>query len=271
MVNETAPISENSYIEDTAETPVEDAAIEEVDSVEETEDTEVADVLDEIEYATKEELEKIRPMLGRYTKTLDQLQAKTADFVSRDEASALREELSQIRDLLELGLQETASEDVLAKVRSARSDIDKRNDRETLRQELLDELGQGSASGATQANTSNEEITAASRTVIAYAKGKGLAAEDIPASVWDIKQGQTLEEAIAAAESAIDDVMAEAARGARRNKKKSADTPNNESPAPAASGTSYKGLTLEKLSKMSRDEISSLPKEVVDKVLASPS
>ena len=107
--------------------------------------------------------------------------------------------------------------------------------------------------------------------MIAYAKGKGLAAEDIPASVWDIKQGQTLEEAIAAAESAIDDVMAEAARGARRNKKKSADTPNNESPAPAASGTSYKGLTLEKLSKMSRDEISSLPKEVVDKVLASPS
>ena len=65
--------------------------------------------------------------------------------------------------------------------------------------------------------------------------------------------------------------MAETARGARRNKKKSADTPNNESPAPAASGTSYKGLTLEKLSKMSRDEISSLPKEVVDKVLASPS
>ena len=69
MVYETAPISENSYIEDTAETPVQDAAIEEVDSVEETEDTEVADVLDEIEYATKEELEKIRPMLGRYTKT----------------------------------------------------------------------------------------------------------------------------------------------------------------------------------------------------------
>ena len=73
MVNETAPISEHSYIEDTAEAPVEDVAVEEVDSVEETEDTEEADVLDEVEYATKDELDKLRPMLGRYTKTLDQL------------------------------------------------------------------------------------------------------------------------------------------------------------------------------------------------------
>ena len=271
MVNETAPISEHSYIEDTAEAPVEDVAVEEVDSVEETEDTEEADVLDEVEYATKDELDKLRPMLGRYTKTLDQLEAKTADFVSKSEASALREELSQIRDLLELGLQETASEDVLAQVRSARSDIDRRNERETLRQELLEELGQGSTSGATQANTSTEEITAASRTVIAYARGKGMAPEDIPASVWDIKQGQTLEQAIAAAESAIDEVVAETARGSRRNKKKSADTSNGGSAAPAASGTSYKGLTLEKLSKMSRDEIADLPKEVIDKVLAQPS
>ena len=271
MVNETAPISEDSYIESTAETPAEDMPIEEVDSVDVTEDTEDADVLVDIEYATKAEVDKLRPMLGRYTKTLDQLQAQTADFVSKDEASSLREELSQIRDLLELGLQDTASEDVLAKVRLARSDIDRRNDRESLRQELLSELSQSSTTEATQANTSSEDISAASRTVIAYARGKGLSAEDIPASVWDIKTGQSLEEAIASAEASIDEVVLETERNARRNKKKTADPLNGKDPAPAASGTSYKGLTLEKLSKMSRDEITAIPKEVVDKVLATPS
>ena len=93
--------------------------------------------------------------------------------------------------------------------------------------------------------------------------------EDIPAEVWDIKAGQTLQDAIAQAESAIDQVLTERAGSARRTRKKSADP--QAAPTPAASGTSYKGLTLEKLSKMSRDEINDIPKEVVDKVLATPS
>ena len=171
--------------------------------------------------------------------------------------------------MLELGLQETASEDVLNKVRAVRNEATRRDDRDALRKEILDELGQSTTTGATQANTSNEEITAASTQVLAYARGKGIMPEDIPAEVWDIKAGQTLQDAIAQAESAIDQVLTERAGSARRTRKKSADP--QAAPTPAASGTSYKGLTLEKLSKMSRDEINDIPKEVVDKVLATPS
>ena len=267
MVNETAPISETIYEDDAAEAPVEAEVVEVEDSVEETEDNSEAEAL--IEYATKDELNRIRPMLGRYTKTLDQLQAKTEGFVPKDEVDAFRQELGEIRDLLELGLQDTASEDVLNKVRAVRSEAARRDDREALRKELLDELGQSSTTGATQANTSGEEIAAASSQVLAYARGKGIAPEDIPAEVWDIQDGQTLAQAIKNAESVIDQVVGERAGSARRTRKKSADP--KTTPTPAASGTSHKGLTLEKLSQMSRDEIAELPKEVVDKVLAQPS
>jgi|TARA_R110000824_G_scaffold186900_1_gene368131 hypothetical protein len=267
VVNETAPISETTYGDDAAEAPVEDEVVDIEDSVEDTEDDSELETL--VEYATKDELNRIRPMLGRYTKTLDQLQAKTEGFVSKDEVESFRQELGEIRDLLELGLQDTASEEVLNRVRAVRSEATKRDDRESLRKELLDELGQGSTTGATQANTSGDEIAAASTQVLAYARGKGLAPEDIPAEVWDIKQGQTLVQAMQHAESTIDQVLSERAGSARRTRKKNADP--KSAPTPAASGTSYKGLTLEKLSTMSRDEIAELPKEVVDKVLASPS
>lgn len=267
MVNETAPISENIIEDDAATAFVVDEVVEVEDSVEEAEDNSEVETL--VEYATKDELNRIRPMLGRYTKTLDQLQTKTEGFVSKDEVEAFRQELGELRDLLELGLQETASEDVLNKVRAVRNEATRRDDRDALRKEILDELGQSTTIGATQANTSSEEITAASTQVLAYARGKGIMPEDIPAEVWDIKAGQTLQDAIAQAESAIDQVLTERAGSARRTRKKSADP--QAAPTPAASGTSYKGLTLEKLSKMSRDEINDIPKEVVDKVLATPS
>ena len=69
MVNETAPISQSNM----------DAPSDDLDVAEDTfilEDDDTVEVL-ETEYATKEELEKIRPMLGRATSALDQLQNRT--------------------------------------------------------------------------------------------------------------------------------------------------------------------------------------------------
>ena len=86
-----------------------------------------------------------------------------------------------------------------------------------------------------------------------------------------MKPNQSMQQAISIAEGAIDELVQEKSSSARRTRKKSADPQNGSSPNPAASGSSHKGLTLEKLSKMSRDEINNIPKEVVDKVLATPS
>lgn len=275
MVNETAPISESieEPVETTDDVLLEDQVVDDVeDTVEETEPSAYDEVMSAIEgkYASADDVERLKPMLGRYTKTLDQLQNRTQGMVSREELNAVNQQLSQMRDLLELGLRDSASEDVLNEIRNQRYESDKVSERNQLRQELLQELGTATNNGSSQAAITQDEVRTASQQVLAYARGKGVEPADIPNAVWDMKPNQTLSEAMSLAERAIDDLVQEKSSNARRTRKKSADPQNGSSPTPAASGNSYKGLTLEKLSKMSRDEINDIPKEVVDKVLASP-
>lgn len=276
MVNETAPISES--IEEPIETAddalLEDDVVDDVeDTVEETEPSAYDEVMTAIEgkYASADDVERIKPMLGRYTKTLDQLQNQTQGMVSRQELAAVNQQLSQMRDLLELGLRDSASEDVLNEIRNQRYESDKASDRTQLRQEILQELGTASNNRASQGEITQGEAQMASQQVIAYARGKGVDAADIPNAVWDMKPNQSIQQAISIAESAIDELVQEKSSNARRTRKKSADSQNGSSPNPASSGSSYKGLTLEKLSKMSRDEINEIPRDIVDKVLATPS
>jgi len=276
VVNETAPISESieEPIETADDAPLEDDVIDDVeDTVEETEPSAYDEVMSAIEgkYASADDVERIKPMLGRYTKTLDQLQNQTQGMVSREELSAVSQQLSQMRDLLELGLKDSAPDEVLNEIRNQRYESDKASDRTQLRQEILQELGTTSSKRASQGEITQGEAQVASQQVIAYARGKGVDAADIPNAVWDMKPNQSMQQAISIAEGAIDELVQEKSSSARRTRKKSADPQNGSSPNPAASGSSHKGLTLEKLSKMSRDEINNIPKEVVDKVLATPS
>ena len=258
MVNETAPISQSNM----------DAPSDDLDVAEDTfilEDDDTVEVL-ETEYATKEELEKIRPMLGRATSALDQLQNRTNSMASQDDIGSIREEINQLRSLMELGLKDFASEDVMTELNNQRAALEKASDRETLRSELMQELGQSD-------NTTNNPaiddsaLQSASNQVLAYAKGKGVDPNLLPADIWNMQPGQTMAEAIVAAEAAIDGMANEDTSTARRSKRKSADPQNGASPSRAGGSTSYRGLNLEKLSKMTQGEIAALPKEVVDNVL----
>ena len=134
MVNEAAPISQSNM----------DAPNDDLDVAEDTfilEDEDSAEVL-ETEYATKDELDKMRPMIGRATSALDQLQNRTNSMVSQNDLQTVRQEINQLRDLFELGIRDMASEDVMNEIRNQRYEIDKQTERETLRSELLQELGQ---------------------------------------------------------------------------------------------------------------------------------
>lgn len=258
MVNEAAPISQSNM----------DAPDEDLEIVEDTftlEEEDSAEVL-EPEYATKEELEKIRPMLGRATSALDQLQNRTNSMASQEDVQSIRQEINQLRDLFELGLRDMASEDVMNEIRNQRYEIDKQTERETLRTELLQELGQSSDTG-TLSELDQASLQTASNQVLAYARGKGVDPNLLPTDIWNMKPGQTLADAVRAAESAVDSMASEETSTARRAKRKSADPQNGSSPSRAGGSTSYRGLNLEKLSKMTQAEISAIPKEVVDKVL----
>jgi len=258
VVNETAPISQSNM----------DAPSDDLDVAEDTfilEDDDTVEVL-ETEYATKEELEKIRPMLGRATSALDQLQNRTNSMASQDDIGAIREELNQLRSLMELGLKDFASEDVMTELNNQRAALEKASDRETLRSELMQELGQ--SNDTNNSSTIDESaLQAASNQVLAYAKGKGVDPNLLPADIWNMQPGQTMDDAIFAAEAAIDNMSNEDTSSARRSKRKSADPQNGASPSRAGGSTSYRGLNLEKLSKMTQSEIAALPKEVVDNVL----
>ena len=258
MVNEAAPISQSNM----------DAPDEDLEIVEDTftlEEEDTAEVLAP-EYATKEELEKIRPMLGRATSALDQLQNRTNSMVSHDDLQSVRQEINQLRDLFELGLRDMASEDVMKEIQNQKSQVQRESDKETLRNELLQELGQ--SSDTTQSTAIDEtSLQTASSQVLAYARGRGVDPNLLPADVWNMKPGQTLDDAVMAAEAAIDSMANEETSTARRSKRKNADPQNGASPSRAGGSTSYRGLNLEKLSKMTQDEISAIPKEVVDKVL----
>jgi len=258
VVNETAPISQSNM----------DAPSDDLDVADDTfilEEDDTVEVL-ETEYATKEELEKLRPMLGRATSALDQLQNRTNSMASQDDIGSIREEINQLRSLMELGLKDFASEDVMTELNNQRAALEKASDRETLRSELMQELGQSD-------NTTNNPaiddsaLQSASNQVLAYAKGKGVDPNLLPADIWNMQPGQTMAEAIVAAEAAIDGMANEDTSTARRSKRKSADPQNGASPSRAGGSTSYRGLNLEKLSKMTQNEISAIPKEVVDKVL----
>ena len=138
MVNETAPISESidEPIETADDAPLEDDVVDDVeDTVEETEPSAYDEVMSAIEgkYASADDVERIKPMLGRYTKTLDQLQNQTQGMVSREELTAVNQQLSQMRDLLELGLKDSAPDEVLNEIRNQRKEYDKASDRTKLR------------------------------------------------------------------------------------------------------------------------------------------
>ena len=165
MVNEAAPISQSNM----------DAPDEDLEIVEDTftlEEEDSAEVL-EPEYATKEQLEKIRPMLGRATSALDQLQNRTNSMASQEDVQSIRQEINQLRDLFELGLRDMASEDVMNEIRNQRYEIDKQTERETLRTELLQELGQSSDTG-TLSELDQASLQTASNQVLAYPRGKGV-------------------------------------------------------------------------------------------------
>ena len=180
MVNEAAPISQSNM----------DAPDEDLEIVEDTftlEEEDTAEVL-EPEYATKEELEKIRPMLGRATSALDQLQNRTNSMVSHDDLQSVRQEINQLRDLFELGLRDMASEDVMKEIQNQKSQVQRESDKETLRNELLQELGQ--SSDTTQSTAIDEtSLQTASSQVLAYARGRGVDPNLLPADVWNMKPG----------------------------------------------------------------------------------
>lgn len=259
MVNEAAPISQNNM-----DAPNDDLEVAEDTFEFENEDT--VEVL-ETEYATKDELDKMRPMIGRATSALDQLQNRTNSMVSQDDLQTVRHEINQLRDLFELGLRDTASEDVMNEIRNQRYEIDKQSDRNTLRSELLQELGQSNDTQNNSPELNEAALQTASNQVVAYARGKGVDPNLLSADTWNMSPGQTLAEAVKAAEKAIDGMVEEDTSTARRSKRKSADPQNGASPSRAGGSTSYRGLNLEKLSKMTQGEIAAIPKEVVDKVL----
>tara|TARA_R110002012_G_scaffold68178_1_gene177221 strand:+ start:1520 stop:2311 length:792 start_codon:yes stop_codon:yes gene_type:complete len=259
VVNEAAPISQSNM----------DAPNDDLDVAEDTfilEDEDSAEVL-ETEYATKDELDKMRPMIGRATSALDQLQNRTNSMVSQDDLQTVRQEINQLRDLFELGIRDMASEDVMNEIRNQRYEIDKQTERETLRSELLQELGQSNDTTNDSPDLNEAALQTASNQVIAYARGKGIDPNLLSADTWNMKPGQTLAEAVKDAEDAIDSMANEDTSSARRSKRKSADPQNGASPSRAGGSTSYRGLNLEKLSKMTQNEIAALPKEVVDNVL----
>ena len=259
MVNEAAPISQSNM----------NAPDDDLENVEDTftlEEEDSAEVL-ETEYATKDELEKIRPMLGRATSALDQLQNRTNSMASQEDLTSIREELNQLRSLMELGLKDFASEDVMTELNNQRAALDKAADRETLRSELMQELGQSPDTNVNSGAIDDTSLQAASNQVLAYARGKGVDQNLLPADVWNMQPGQTLDDAVRAAETAVDNMASEDTSTARRSKRKNADPQNGNSPSRAGGSTSYRGLNLEKLSKMTQDEISAIPKDVVDKVL----
>ena len=256
MVNETAPISQSNM-----DAPGDDIA-EDTFILEEDDTVEVL----ETEYATKEELEKLRPMLGRATSALDQLQNRTNSMASQDDIGSIREELNQLRSLMELGMKDFASEDVMTELNNQRAALEKASDRETLRSELMQELGQSNETTSNSA-INESELQSASDQVLAYAKGKGVDPNLLPTDIWNMQPGQTMAEAIVAAEAAIDGMASEDTSTARRSKRKSADPQNGASPSRAGGSTSYRGLNLEKLSKMTQNEIAAIPREVVDNVL----
>tara|TARA_Y100000590_G_scaffold130919_2_gene149525 strand:- start:11128 stop:11919 length:792 start_codon:yes stop_codon:yes gene_type:complete len=259
VVNEAAPISQSNM----------NAPDDDLENVEDTftlEEEDSAEVL-EPEYATKEELEKIRPMLGRATSALDQLQNRTNSMASQEDLTSIREELNQLRSLMELGLKDFASEDVMTELNNQRTALEKAADREALRSELMQELGQSPDTNVNSGAIDDTSLQAASNQVLAYARGKGVDPNLLPADVWNMQPGQTLDDAVRAAETAVDNMASEDTSTARRSKRKNADPQNGNSPSRAGGSTSYRGLNLEKLSKMTQDEISAIPKEVVDKVL----
>ena len=130
----------------------------------------------------------------------------------------------------------------------------------------MQELGQSNETTSNSA-INESELQSASDQVLAYAKGKGVDPNLLPTDIWNMQPGQTMAEAIVAAEAAIDGLASEDTSTARRSKRKSADPQNGASPSRAGGSTSYRGLNLEKLSKMTQSEIAAIPKEVVDKVL----
>jgi len=259
VVNEAAPISQNNM-----DAPNDDLEVAEDTFEFENEDS--AEVL-ETEYATRDELDKMRPMIGRATSALDQLQNRTNSMVSQDDLQTVRHEINQLRDLFELGLRDTASEDVMNEIRNQRYEIDKQSDRNTLRSELLQELGQSNDTQNNSSEFNEAALQTASNQVIAYARGKGVDPNLLAADTWNMKPGQTLAEAVKDAEDAVDGMANEETSTARRSKRKSADPQNGASPSRAGGSTSYRGLNLEKLSKMTQNEIAAIPREVVDKVL----
>lgn len=91
---------------------------------------------------------------------------------------------------------------ILSKLDTARTE----RDRERLRKELLEELAPKDATPQEQPKQEQtpEEVAATSR-VLGYAEAKGVDAATIPAAVWQLRPGETLEQAVVRVKAHIDE------------------------------------------------------------------